>query len=95
MIYRNHLFDESQFSERAQHAAGFHAPQLAGFYLDAALLLRLSVERSRYPASVKGDGNVCSLEHVGRSCNYLHRFLFAYVELAYHQLVGIRMLFYL
>ena len=91
LIYRNHLVFKAQFAERAKHSVGNYTAELALGNLGAALLLRLSVERPRYSAAVESNRNISAFKYVRSTCYNLNS-LISNIDLAYYQLISIRML---
>ena len=53
------------------------------------------MERPRYSAAVKSYRNISAFEYIRSSCYNLNRLFFAYIKLAYYQLVSVRMFVYL
>ena len=81
LIDRHDLVLKAQLAERAEHAVGFHASEAALGDEGAALLLRLTMQRSRNPAAVQRDRHICTFKHVRRTGDDLNRRVLADIDL--------------
>ncbi len=94
---REKIVVHAQFAHGAHHAIGNHAAEFAGFDLGVAKFQTarfLRIVLRRYVSAVESDGDDLSHCHIGRAGNDLHRFAFAAIQLANHQMVCVRMFFY-
>ena len=81
---REVAFGQAQLTQRAEHTVGHHASELALGDLDAVWQLGF----------VQGHRHDVACMDVGGAGHNLHRLLLADIQLADHQMVGVRMLFH-
>ena len=81
---REVAFGQAQLTQRAEHAVGHHASELALGDLDAVWQLGF----------VQGHRHDVACMDVGRASHNLHRLPLADIQLADHQMVGVRVLFH-
>ena len=94
---REEIVIHAQLAHGAHHAIRNHTAELAGLNFGVAKLQAarfLCIVLGRYMRAVQSHRYDLTYGHIGRAGDDLHRLPFAAIQLAYHQMVCVRMFFY-